>query len=166
MKVNIVSDTIQEFNGLRYYLCGRYFQRKGSRLHRQVWIYHNGKIPKGYHVHHKDLDPVNNNIKNLQLLPYGNHLKYHAGLPENIEAKKEHMEKILRPKAIEWHKSEAAKELHRRIGKIKKRRYPMKCLICGNEYMSAHPSRSKYCGNNCKAKALRRRRRENKIDLS
>ena len=52
MDVQVISSTVQRFNGVSYYLCGKYFQRRGVRLHRMVWEYHNGKIPQGYHVHH------------------------------------------------------------------------------------------------------------------
>ena len=45
MEVHVVSATAQRFNGQTYYLCGDYFQRKGRRLHRAVWEYHNGEIP-------------------------------------------------------------------------------------------------------------------------
>ena len=56
MDVQVISSTVQRFNGVSYYLCGKYFQRRGVRLHRMVWEYHNGKIPQGYHVHHVDDD--------------------------------------------------------------------------------------------------------------
>ena len=65
MKVTVISPTIQEFNGERFYLCGNYFQHKGKRLHVAVWKYHNGDIPKGYHIHHIDEDRTNNQIENL-----------------------------------------------------------------------------------------------------
>ena len=68
MEVQRISTTAQRFDGVTYYLCGEYFQRKGRRLHRAVWEHHNGKIPNGYHVHHKDGDRNNNDISNLELL--------------------------------------------------------------------------------------------------
>lgn len=36
-------------------------------LHRLIWIYHNGEIPVGYTVDHKDHDTKNNKIENLRL---------------------------------------------------------------------------------------------------
>ena len=68
MEVKVISNTVQKFNGESYYLCGQYFQRKGKRLHRTVWEFHNGTIPKGYHVHHKDGNRSNNAIENLTLM--------------------------------------------------------------------------------------------------
>lgn len=37
MQVEVLSETRQRFMGKTYYLCGKYFQRKGVRLHREVW---------------------------------------------------------------------------------------------------------------------------------
>ena len=33
----IIGETCQKFLGDRYWLCGKYFQRQGKRLHRAVW---------------------------------------------------------------------------------------------------------------------------------
>ncbi len=86
----IVSESVQEFNGRRYYrYAGRpYFQRGDKSgvvettiaIHRAVWMYHNGDIPKGkgkWHVHHKDGDGANNCIENLELLDNRKHLGKH-----------------------------------------------------------------------------------------
>lgn len=35
-------------------------------LHRLIWIYHNGSIPEGYQIDHKDRDKSNNRIENLR----------------------------------------------------------------------------------------------------
>ena len=75
MEVTVLSNTIQKFNGESYYLCGMYFQRKGKRLHRTVWKYHNGEIPKGYHVHHKDGNKLNNELQNLQYATQSENMK-------------------------------------------------------------------------------------------
>lgn len=45
--------------------------------HRWVWIIRNGEIPPGKELHHKDEDPSNNAIENLQLLTCSEHLKLH-----------------------------------------------------------------------------------------
>ena len=82
MEVQIISSTAQKFNGETYYLCGNYFQRKGKRLHREVWTYHNGDIPKGYHVHHIDHNRSNNSIDNLNLIKGTEHLHQHMEEPE------------------------------------------------------------------------------------
>lgn len=60
---------------------GRYQARK-------VWCLHNGveKVPKGFHVHHIDQNPLNNNIENLLLLSVKDHMRLHRRLEK--EARK------------------------------------------------------------------------------
>jgi hypothetical protein len=44
-----------------------------------VWSKHNNQeVPKGHVVHHKDLNPLNNNPKNLELMKKGSHNKFHT----------------------------------------------------------------------------------------
>ena len=50
---------------------------KRIREHRYIWVKHNGIIPKGMCIHHKDLDKQNNNINNLQLVTHSEHTTIH-----------------------------------------------------------------------------------------
>ena len=43
-------------------ISGKYYSG-----HVLIWIYHNGEIPKGYIIDHKDEDKSNDNIENLRL---------------------------------------------------------------------------------------------------
>lgn len=162
MRVNVISATIQEFNGLRYYLCGFYFQRKGKRLHRVVWETLNGPVPSGFHVHHKDEDRSNNQPENLELLRNGAHLSLHGKAKAGTDKARKHMERI-RPKASEWHRSEEGRLWHSGVSKKMwaEMEYVTKtCQVCGKEYQTSSQAanRSKFCHQNCKATALRRRR--------
>lgn len=47
--------------------------------HSIVWERHNGKIPLGMQVHHKDFNKVNNSIENLQLVTPLEHKRIHTG---------------------------------------------------------------------------------------
>lgn len=42
-----------------------------------VWINENGEIPKGYVIHHKDKDTLNDTIENLQCLSRKDHINIH-----------------------------------------------------------------------------------------
>lgn len=95
MNAQKISETIQKFNGESYYLCGSYYQRKGRRLHRTVWEYHNGDIPKGYHVHHIDGDRSNNQIDNLVLMLGSEHLSAHMSDPARKEQARESVKKAI-----------------------------------------------------------------------
>lgn len=58
--------------------CPYYVSKKGIKFHRYIWEKYNGYIPKGYHIHHKDLNKLNNNINNLQCLTASDHMKLHG----------------------------------------------------------------------------------------
>ena len=161
MQVSKISDTIQEFAGERFYLCGLYFQRKGKRLHREVWKYHRGEIPKGFHVHHKDGDRSNNQIENLLLVEKSEHLSMHM-TPEEKERSRKSIYKAIQA-APAWHKSEEGRKWHSMRGKLnrivaKPRVYH--CSFCEKEFSTIYhygEGRNHFCSNNCKA-AYRRRR--------
>lgn len=61
-----------------YYLAGKpTYNGKRERLHVYVWRYFNGPVKDGYHVHHKDENKDNNDIKNLTCIRGKTHMKYH-----------------------------------------------------------------------------------------
>lgn len=162
--VIVESPTAQIFLGERYYLCGNYYQRNGKRLHRTVWEYHNGPIPKGFHVHHRDHDRANNQPGNLTLVEGSQHLRHHATTPERLAYARRHMELRMRPKASEWHKSPEGRAWHSRNAEHvwASMEYVTKaCVVCGKPYETPRPcaERSKFCHQNCRAADLRKRRR-------
>ncbi|MBR2773930.1 MAG: HNH endonuclease [Selenomonadaceae bacterium] len=81
MKVEIIDDTHQRFNGVNYRRNKRgWYQTPNTALHRVVWEYHNGTIPKGYEIHHVDGDKANNQIENLQCVTRKEHRHLHVEL--------------------------------------------------------------------------------------
>lgn len=164
MEVQVISNTVQKFNGESFYLCGFYYQHKGKRLHRAVWEYHNGDIPKGYHVHHIDEDKSNNQISNLALIDATTHRRGHMSKPEGIEKSRINIQKAVE-KAPEWHKSEDGYAWHSEHAKEYWAKAPMRtytCDFCGKEYQSkqVRHAGNHFCHPNCKA-AYRRRRLRN-----
>lgn len=167
--VVVISNTIQEFLGERFYLCGNYFQHKGKRLHRAVWEYSNGEIPKGYHVHHKDADRTNNNLDNLELIKGTEHINMHA----RTEQRRENGKRAIRlaiEKAPEWHHSEDGKKWHSSHAKEYWNNAPentYQCSYCGKEYQTKAVRHvgNHFCCNNCRAAYGRRKRKyENNKD--
>jgi len=167
MMVKVISETIQEFNGVKYYRCGQYFSsqqkavRGSRRLHRKVWEYFNGLIPKGMHIHHKDGNRFNNQIENLELLDSKTHLSNHMTAERRAIAKENIIAHAV-PMAKFWHKSLQGREWHSQhaIESAKKMPYiDMVCQFCGKSYKTKlHMKlKSKYCHLNCKMKARRRR---------
>jgi len=49
-------------------------------LHNYNWEKENGKIPKGFELHHIDLNKLNNEVNNLQLVTPKEHTEIHAKL--------------------------------------------------------------------------------------
>lgn len=148
--VTVISGTIQEFQGIRYYRCGPYFQRKGKRLHIAVWEFICGPVPKGYHVHHIDHDRCNNQPDNLKLLPKGTHATHH--LLERTEQSREIANRI-RPLAVAWHKSDAGREWHKHHWhEFKDQILQPKdatCDQCSKGFSKRGAGR--FCSNNCKS---------------
>lgn len=155
------------FNGYIYRWDGFYYRRGGTKglnphsaLHRAVWAFHKGKIPKGYHVHHKDHDGRNNSIENLELHNASEHSIYHGkhnewvGSSENIKQLRE-----CNKKAADWHKSEEGREWHSKHGKEtweKRKPANKSCIVCQETYETYYQDRSKFCSNPCKQKYHRK----------
>ena len=159
----------QNFNGKRF--CrdegsGYYWNSVlRERLHRYVWEYYNGKIPKGYHVHHKDEDKTNNDIANLELMEGKDHLSHHAKKmhKENYGRTVKNLKEKAQPKAKEWHGSKEGLEWHSKhakkaLGSLGKREYI--CEQCGKKYKTKPLGKNRFCSNKCKAKW----RRESGVD--
>ena len=120
-------------------------------LHRDVWSDANGKIPEGHHVHHVNGDYDDNSIENLVCLPAKEHMRLHSPSEE------------ARTKAAEWHRSEEGRKWHSENGKqawVGREPATVFCEVCGTEYETLVPSRSRFCSNACKSQ----RRRDAGID--
>lgn len=152
------------FNGVTYYRYPdakrvsdqRYFKRQGSLLHRAIWEHYNGPIPKKYHVHHKDGNPGNNALSNLEVLPGGEHMSRH-NKGKITPAMIANLERI-RPLATEWHRSKAGRKWHSEHGKEtfgKRLAIEAKCERCGSEYKTKGNGRDRFCSLKCKAAARR-----------
>lgn len=144
-----------------YYLSTSKIGNKKKRLHRYVWEYYNGEIPNGYDIHHKDHNKDNNSIENLELLSSYEHKKRHSS--ELTEKRKKILNEILktkaRPKAIEWHKSEKAKDWHKQQYKISlglRKKEKFTCEYCGKDYESFKNGKNKFCSDKCMSASRRK----------
>ena len=147
-----INGTTQEFMGKRYWLCGRYFQRRGKRLHRVVWRVFNGPIPDGFHVHHIDGDASNNAPGNLECISLREHLGERHG-EESAERVVQYLPKA-REAARKWHASKEGIEWHRQhyhehCADKMHRRELQECEQCGDTFSATHNSR--FCSNKCKS---------------
>ena len=165
MQVNVISETKQEFNGEVYYLCGCYFQRKGKRLHRAVWEYHNGNIPDGYEIHHIDGDRSHNSLENLYMMPAEEHHRHHMTLPARVEQSRRDIRQAAQH-AARWHGSEVGEKWHGDHARQYWAKAPMReyvCTFCGRCFRTRHlygETQNRFCHQNCRAGYRRRRIKE------
>jgi len=133
----------------RVYYCAPRGSGRDS-LHRDIWRdAHPGEdIPAGWHIHHDDHDPFNNDPGNLVLRSPKGHAAEH---PEVAGMPLEHLEAI-RPLAAEWHRSAEGHEWHVEHGeRTWDDREPVArkvCESCGEEF-DAWFDRAQYCSRRC-----------------
>lgn len=125
-----------------------------SYLHRDIWRDRNGReIPDGWHIHHVDHNPFNNDPDNLKALPPAEHAQQH---PERMQgAPLDHLDRI-RPLAAAWHRSPEGVDWHKEHGaRSWEHREPVArriCGSCGSEF-DAWFDRAQYCSRTCTNRA-------------
>lgn len=142
----------------------KYWSRGGKKLHREVWRVAFGPIPRDCHIHHRDGNPSNNMLDNLECLPATEHLS--LTWAERCSDRPQHFTPEARAAAADWHKSDAGRLWHKRHaerakGWTKWAREDRPCDHCGAVFKalarkSGHSQR--FCGVNCKAAHHRKRR--------
>jgi rubrerythrin len=140
-----------------YFTPGIADRAKGiGRLHEEIWKAEHGPIPDGWHIHHKDEDPLNNELANLEALPAGEHHRHHHARPAT-PAKKAHLDNV-RHLAAEWHSSAAGTEWHAELARkqwTSRESRQWTCEHCGKPFEATTIQQPKYCSNNCKSAARR-----------
>ena len=163
MHVKVISGEKQEFMGKVYtlYEGESYLSRGRNRLHRVVFEYFNHQIPDGYHVHHLDHNPLNNEPDNLSCIALGEHLSEHLKEwhRDNPEASRVRLNNN-QHKCIEWHRSKNGREWHREHYERNKEKLHAKVLkTCDNclvEFDGLVRDNAVYCSNKCKSSARRK----------
>jgi len=147
-RVKIISDTIQEF-WERYYFCGNYFQKNGKRLHREVWKFYKGEIPKGFIVHHIKEDKSKNQIEDFELMIRAKHVLHHIKKRKPIPITKQ-----CREAANKWHGSEDGRKWHNKHYENTKKNLQKKiereCSWCGEIFESKRKNVDVFCSGKCR----------------
>ena len=153
-KVEVIDDTYQSFNGEVYHKNSSGYFVLGRSIYRDVFQYYCGKIPDGYQIHHKDFNPTNNAITNLQLLTRSEHAGIHLGAGSSKEYICEFCGKIFiatsqSPARFCSRKCQAAQR--RKTKDIP--HYQKICPVCNKEFVTTN-NRQTYCSLSCFGKTL------------
>lgn len=130
--------------------------KKKIRAHVWVWQNHFGKVPKGYHIHHKNEDKSDNQIENLSLISASEHTSMHMQDPERRKKASE-MANQYRHLTKEWHASEEGKAWHKAHGILTWIcRKPIKviCDVCLLKF-ETKTYHMRFCSNKCKSQFRR-----------
>jgi len=106
-------------------------KRAGGLLHRLIWENEYGPIPPGTFVHHKDGNPLNNDLSNLELA-----------------TPKEHS--FIHPRGFAVWTSEYRGSHTRTMWKVRTKK-PKICAQCGITFKSTG-MRAKFCSRKCRKK--------------
>lgn len=159
-------------DGMSFIQSGRpYYYNSNTRkyLHRYLWEKAYGEIPEGYEVHHKDHNPFNNELSNLELKESREHKLYHSRTltDEHRAFLRENMDKKARPAAIKWHKSKEGREWHKKHYENTKSKLHKEitrtCDMCGVKYETEDTGKNRFCSNKCKAKWRRKSGVDNEV---
>lgn len=123
-------------------------------LHRAIWEHYNGEIPKGYDIHHKDGNPSNNDISNLECCTRKEHFRKHSELAKTDPS----LDKYKNSRR--WHGSEAGFKHHSKIASESWKTRQMQdvsCCQCEKKFKSHNTSVSEnyFCCGYCQTKHRR-----------
>lgn len=154
----------------RYYVAGIADRQRGAkRLHEDIWQHHNGPIPPGHHIHHRDGNALNNDPSNLVALTEAEHKAHHIDerLATGFYSRAEWLEHLasIRDLTKAWHASEEGRQWHVQNGH---RSWAVReetegtCAVasCRKPYRVKTISPVRFCSNACKSKW----RRESGLD--
>ncbi len=124
-------------------------------LHVAIWEFHNGmEVPPEHEIHHKDGNPHNNDISNLECLSIKEHRsRFKFKSEESFKKQMEHLEKI-RDMSKKWHSSPEGRKWHSENAKRamqKRKLIDLKCIFCGKEHKSKYGFKQ-FCSNSCSQK--------------
>ena len=146
----------------RRYFWGRreYGNGKKIALHVAIWEHHNGPVPEGRLVHHKDSDSFFNDISNLECITYSEHGKIHKNgshldayrdskmyahncwhCGNEYQTFRKHRTKFCSPTCASKYRHKNRLSHETRV-----------CIICGSEYRTDRYTTTRTCSPVCRAR--------------
>lgn len=145
----------------RRYFWGRreLGDKKKVALHVAIWEHHHGPVPEGMVIHHRDDDPLNNDIANLQCVTYSEHGTLH-GNGRNFGPRHAVMYRHVCQQCGAEYESfrkrktkfccEACEKQFRRDNKL--HHETRICIICGESFIADKYRTSRTCSHRCRAR--------------
>lgn len=128
-----------------------------SKLHRAIYESVHGKIPAKYHVHHKDKNPLNNDISNLECVNPTDHNKKHdADRTWRVRGKTfplicmQCKQEYLSYNPAGHRNNFCSKDCSKLFNRLLKRHYIWKdCVICETKFLASPYQNQKTCSKSC-----------------
>jgi len=161
-----VDENHQRFNGKNYTKSKSGHYRASFQLHRDIFEYYKGDIPEGnFQIHHKDFNPDNNNIENLQLMTIEEHHRLHMKIDRCRLKKKifvcEQCGKTFKVYK-HWVKTCCSKKCRQKLTAEEYSEW-RECKWCGKKFKTLKSSKKQYCSHTCCNRATAPRRGRKKV---
>lgn len=155
-KVEIIDDTHQKFNGIIYAKSktNNHYERRSS-IYRAVYNYYCGEIPRGYEIHHKDWNPDNNDISNLQMLTRAQHQALHHSIGTYIAPVRNFICKVCGKKFTSHYSGKNCFCSQKCANKFHHNVIEKECLSCGKKFTTSNPD-AKFCSSKCYGKSIKK----------
>ncbi|MBR0289662.1 MAG: HNH endonuclease [Selenomonadaceae bacterium] len=148
-----VDETRQKFNGEIYRKNkGGHYTRPAS-IHRDVWSYYHGEIPKEHDIHHVDEDKNNNDVSNLQCLSKSQHRSVHNKNLTPVEYTCQFCGKIFTSNKTDNNVQFCSKTCYNKWAHRKKTEVRI-CVICGNSFTISKYSPTLTCSLSCRSQLI------------
>ena len=156
----IIDDKTQVFDGKKYRLhkSQRYFRIQTKKngvcktiyLHRAVWEYHNGKIPKEKMIDHINRNRNDNRIENLRLVTAKEN-RVNVDEEFNEKCRQNIMKFNSQDYGKWWQDDKKRAQRSKALSLSWKNRQKLTkiCLCCGKDFQCKHNS-ARYCSKECR----------------
>ena len=132
---------------------GYYYQSDNKNqperlLHRRIYRDHHGPIPKGMHIHHKNLDWQDNRIENLEQRNASKHSKEHMALRKKVKKLCIVCGKEYRT-VVPSRRKYCSSACHQRDSYQRYKNVQEKCPECGKTFMHSKFRAQLCCSRKC-----------------
>lgn len=144
-----------KFGGKNFYRQRNgYYKGNRGWLHIVVWESANGKVPEGCEIHHRDFNPENNALENLQCLTKAEHVQIHTANRPVHSHTCENCGRSYEAKNYNSQNRFCSKTC--RIAFLRKQGYydvEKVCEFCGRTFTTRKDRKARFCSNSCAKKA-------------